>query len=163
MERDNKVIEMYNSGVSAIAIATELELGRKTIYRILKKHNIILNKDKLKNCLICNKNSFKNLCGTCNTNLRRYRVKKKSVDYLGGECERCGWKGHLAGFDFHHKDPNEKDFGPSARELANKSWSLVKNELDKCELLCAICHREEHSIYNLLEEISITYNGNMLE
>lgn len=159
MERDEKIIEMYNSGVNVTTISKELEIGRRTIYRMFKKHNIPLRKTKVKNCLVCGKECQKKLCGTCNTNLRRYRVKKRSVEYLGGKCERCGWEGHLSGYDFHHKDPSEKDFSPSAMELANKSWERAKEELDKCELLCAPCHRKEHSSYDLLEEISKTYTG----
>jgi hypothetical protein len=27
-------------------------------------------------------------------------------------------------------------------------WDDIKKELDKCILLCAICHRIEHSQYN---------------
>lgn len=164
MERDEKIIEMYNYGTNATTIARELEIGRKTVYRVLKKYDIPLQKtNPRKNCLVCGKECQKNLCGTCNTNLRRYRVKKRSVEYLGGKCERCAWEGHLSGYDFHHKDPTEKDFNPSARELANKSWERAKEELDKCELLCSSCHRKEHSNYDLLEEISKTYTGKLFK
>ena len=45
-------------------------------------------------------------------------------------------------FDFHHKD-GEKDFSISSS--TNRSWALVAKELKKCELLCALCHRVEHS------------------
>jgi hypothetical protein len=159
MGRDEKIIEMYNSNINATKIAKELNIGRRTIYRVLEKYDIPLRKTKIKKCLVCSKECQKNLCGTCNTNLRRYRVKKQSVEYLGGECNRCGWVGHLSGYDFHHQDPTEKDFSPSARELANKSWEIAKKELDKCELLCALCHRKEHSSYGLLEDISKTYTG----
>lgn len=161
MERDLKIIEKYNSGISANEISKELKIGKKTVYRVLNKNGITLQKNIKKNCLICNKECEKNLCGTCNTNLRRYRVKKLAVEYLGSSCERCGWKGDLSGFDFHHKDPNKKDFNPSALQLANKSWILVKKELDKCELLCALCHRLEHSNYSDLDQISLIYKGKL--
>jgi hypothetical protein len=159
MERDDKIIEMYNSGIGASIISEELKIGRRTVYRVLEKHNISLHKNVEKQCLVCNKKCIKNICGTCNTNLRRFRVKQKSVEYLGGKCNRCGWSGHISGFDFHHLDPNEKDFNPSGLNLANKSWEIAKKELDKCELLCALCHREKHSDYEKLYELSKTYKG----
>ena len=159
MERDDKIIEMYDSGVSASFISEQLNIGRRTVYRVLDKHNISLHKNVEKKCLVCGKKCVKNICGTCNTNLRRFRVKQKSVEYLGGKCNRCDWSGHISGFDFHHLDPNEKDFNPSGLNLANKSWEIAKKELDKCELLCALCHREEHSDYKKLYELSKTYKG----
>jgi hypothetical protein len=159
MKRDDKIIEMYNSGISVSFIYKELNISRRTVYRVLEKYKISLHKDIKKKCLVCDKKCVKNICGTCNTNLRRFRVKQKSVEYLGGECNKCGWSGHISGFDFHHIDSNEKEFNPSAVNLANKSWENVKKELDKCELLCAICHREEHSNYEKLYELSKKYKG----
>lgn len=163
MERDEKIIEMYEAGIPANTIYKNLKIGKKTVYRVLNKNGVTLQKDIKKNCLICNKECDKNICGTCNTNLRRYRVKKLAVEYLGNKCERCGWQGDLSGYDFHHKDPSKKDFTPSAVELANKSWDRVKTELDKCELLCALCHRLEHSSYKKLEEVSFVYNGKLFK
>ena len=63
------------------------------------------------------------------------------VDYKGGKCEICGYNKCLEALEFHHKDPNEKDFS-----IANnfKSMDKMKTEVDKCLLLCANCHREEH-------------------
>ena len=159
MERNNNIINMYQNGVNATKIAENLSIGRRTVYRVLEKNNIDLHKNKEKKCLICDKICQKNICGMCNTNLRRYRVKEKSVQYLGDVCNRCGWSGHISGFDFHHKDPNQKEFQPSAMNLANRKWEIVKSELDKCELLCALCHRKEHSNYDKLVEISKTYTG----
>lgn len=159
MERDNRIIDMYVSGKSLNEIITTLNISKKTIYRVLKKHNIRLRKVNPKKCVLCGKKSIKNLCGTCNTNLRRYRVKKRSVEYLGGKCKECGWFGDISGFDFHHKDPTKKDFSPNGLNLANKSWERAKKELDKCELLCALCHRKKHSVYDQLEELSKKYKG----
>lgn len=49
----------------------------------------------------------------------------------------------MAAFEFHHKNPLEKDFqiGPAA----NKSWKVLEKELNKCELICSNCHKIEHS------------------
>lgn len=163
MERDDKIIEMYNSDITATEISKELNIGRRTIYRVLQKHEIPLQKSSEKKCLICDKASTKNLCPTCNTNLRRYRVKLLSVEYLGNKCMRCGWAGDLSGFDFHHINPKLKDFNPNAMQLANRSWTIVKKELDKCELLCALCHRKEHSNYDLLKEVSVKYKGKIFK
>ncbi len=163
MERDKKIIEMYTSGILAKEIALTLKIGKKTVYRVLQKYDIPLQSTYKNNCLLCNKECDKKLCGTCNTNLRRYRVKKQAVGYLGGKCKKCNWVGDLSGYDFHHLDPEIKDFNPSAANLANKSWEVVKQELDKCDLLCAICHRLEHSNYDKLEELSLTYTGKIFK
>jgi hypothetical protein len=42
-----------------------------------------------------------------------------------------------------HINPEEKDFNPS--HLKKYTFDdRVKNELDKCVLLCSNCHRETH-------------------
>lgn len=82
-------------------------------------------------------------CNSCNTKIRRIRAKKAAIKYLGGKCNRCGYDKHDAALEFHHKDPNEKEFIIS--NVANKRWEVIKVELNKCELLCANCHRIEHS------------------
>ena len=71
-------------------------------------------------------------------------IKKILIKHLGDKCKRCNGKFDLCCYDFHHRDPNEKEFDPCASNLANKSWDVVKQELDKCDLLCANCHRFTH-------------------
>jgi hypothetical protein len=44
---------------------------------------------------------------------------------------------------FHHRDPEGKDFGIS-RAATLMSWEKIKDELDKCVLLCSNCHAEIH-------------------
>lgn len=75
---------------------------------------------------------------------RRQKVKQMSVEYKGGKCEKCGYNKCIAALDFHHINPNEKEFGISFRGYT-RSWEKVKQELDKCMLLCANCHRELHN------------------
>lgn len=74
----------------------------------------------------------------------RKRTKKKLIDYKGGKCCRCGYNKCIEAFDFHHTDPSKKDFALSSKSF---SFERLKNEVDKCELVCSNCHREIH--YNL--------------
>jgi hypothetical protein len=152
-ERENQIVNLYNEGHSCPKLERKFKIHRKTIYRILERNNISLRPPEKQKCLLCDNQIFvekqknKNLCGTCCTNVRRYRTKKKAVDYKGGECqgEGCGWSGDISGFDFHHLDPSEKDFELNSAIIASKKWVDVEKELDKCKLLCALCHRLEHS------------------
>ena len=121
----------------------------------MKRNNIKLREKIYINCNICkrkiNKKSKKSKnisrCGTCSTKIRRYRAKNYAVSYLGGKCKKCNWSGDISGFDFHHRNPEEKEFCINAGTVANRKWEIIKNELDKCDLLCALCHRLEHSDY----------------
>ena len=65
----------------------------------------------------------------------------KAVEYKGGCCQQCGYSTYIGALAFHHLDPTQKD--PVAFKK-NKNWEVYKTELDKCVLLCANCHAEEH-------------------
>ena len=50
--------------------------------------------------------------------------------------------------DFHHIDPNEKDF--TIGKHRNKSKENLMKEIEKCVCICANCHRKIHAgIINL--------------
>jgi hypothetical protein len=66
--------------------------------------------------------------------------KQRAVDYKGGKCKLCGYDKYLAALEFHHRNPKCKDHTIHLRN----SWNKTKHELDKCDLLCANCHRETH-------------------
>lgn len=70
-------------------------------------------------------------------------MKLKALTYKGGRCQCCNYDRCLSALEFHHTDPNEKDFGISAKGYT-RSWETVKKELDKCVLVCSNCHREIH-------------------
>lgn len=70
-------------------------------------------------------------------------LKQKMFEYLGAACQHCGIKEPLCIFDFHHLSPNDKDF--TINQGKSLSFEKIKPELDKCILLCANCHRIEHS------------------
>ena len=78
---------------------------------------------------------------------RRLKVKQMSIEYKGGKCEKCGYNKCIAALEFHHLNPEEKDFGIGSKGYT-RSWEKVKEELDKCILVCANCHREIHEEIN---------------
>ncbi len=75
---------------------------------------------------------------------RRRAIKQMAVQYKGGKCEICGYNKCAAAMDFHHRNPSLKKFSLSIRGLS-RSLEAIKDELDKCALLCANCHREFHA------------------
>lgn len=57
-------------------------------------------------------------------------------------CEVCG-ENHPACLEFHHIDPSQKKFSVSARR-DRPSLKQLQEEIAKCRVLCANCHRKEH-------------------
>ena len=78
----------------------------------------------------------------------RKRTKKKLIEYKGGKCELCGYNKCDSALQFHHKDPTEKDFSISGKSL---SFDRLKEEVDKCMLVCSNCHAEIHE--NILKPL----------
>lgn len=76
---------------------------------------------------------------------KRKEFKLYAISYLGGKCEKCGYNKCVAALEFHHLDPKEKEFALSDYRKLFKEKVLINKELDKCMLLCANCHREEHN------------------
>ena len=73
---------------------------------------------------------------------RRQNLKQIAVEHLGGKCQRCGYDKYIGALEFHHKDPTQKDMGIAG---SGKKWETIKEEVEKCMLLCANCHREIHA------------------
>lgn len=67
-----------------------------------------------------------------------------AVAYKGGKCQVCGYNKCVGALEFHHINSEEKDFGVSAKGYT-RSWDKVREEIDKCVLVCANCHREIHA------------------
>ncbi len=72
---------------------------------------------------------------------RRWELKIKAVASKGGRCSKCGYDKCVTALEFHHRNPEEKEFEIS--HCHSKSWIRVQEEVSKCELLCSNCHKEE--------------------
>ena len=84
-------------------------------------------------------------CRDCRSETEKQRKRDKKiqyVNYLGGECIRCGYN-LPEGIDFHHIDPSIKSFGIAESSL--KFDDFLKAELRKCAPLCRNCHSEFHA------------------
>ena len=74
---------------------------------------------------------------------KRKKLKQDSIEYKGGKCQCCGYNRSHWALEFHHLDPQEKDFHLS-KGGHTRSWEKVKEELNKCILVCSNCHSEIH-------------------
>lgn len=144
-----KLEELVKQGNSIRQISSAMNKGATTVRYWLQKYE--LGTKKLQRCK-CGENrphmfteGRYSSCKKCRNALQIecYRKRKReAVEYKGGRCVRCGYEKCLAALDFHHLDPMEKD--PDWKLM--RSWSVdrIKNELDKCELVCSNCHAEIH-------------------
>ena len=71
---------------------------------------------------------------------RRRKVKEILVGEAGGCCQLCGYDRNLAALQFHHMDPNGKEFGVARRGA--HGIDRLRAEVRKCMLLCSNCHAE---------------------
>ena len=115
-----------------------------------------------KKCILCEKNFLANVpnrqyCYDCSPSgltpaqAQRHKkrtLKHKLIEYKGGKCQHCGYGKCEGALQFHHLNPTEKEFTLSEINLNDTNFSIKKlfSEVDKCILLCANCHAEEHYI-----------------
>ena len=86
-------------------------------------------------------------CSKCSSEAvqrRRYKTKELAVEHMGGKCQICGYDKCISALEFHHINPEEKDFGIGQNGYT-RSFEKVKKELEKCILVCSNCHREIHA------------------
>lgn len=90
------------------------------------------------------------------------KEKKILLEFKGKlSCEICGYDKCMASLNFHHIDPNNKDFRlASIMHLKYENIQTLKkyieDELDKCNVLCSNCHKYLHSdveFFNINKEL----------
>lgn len=95
-----------------------------------KEHTILNSK-----CKICS--------NARTTELRRERYRKVQLYKEEHGCAVCGEKRYWV-LDFHHRDGATKENEISYMLRKNMSWDKILQELNKCDVLCANCHRDYH-------------------
>lgn len=71
------------------------------------------------------------------------RKKERLIQVSGGKCCICGYNKCISALEFHHINPEEKEFTVSKNAHIAFDKALV--EIRKCILVCANCHREIHA------------------
>lgn len=85
--------------------------------------------------------------------------KKDLVEVLGGKCCICGFNSFIEALEFHHVDPSTKKFGIGQSGSMTKALDKQLEEIRKCVLVCANCHRGIHGGYiDVPENYSTYYN-----
>lgn len=173
-EFDVKTLEVLLSERKSVSeISKLMNFSETTIRKKIKDNNLEIYKKPVRHktvtkhfntdSTVCPEHNIdfkigktgKKYCKQCNNDaVSKVRMNRKieCILYKGGKCIKCGYDKCLSALEFHHLDPNEKDFGISNSDRT--SFEILKPELDKCVLLCSNCHRETH------EELK--NNGNII-
>lgn len=102
----------------------------------VKRNNSIL---KYSYCISCSKVEHKK-------NDKRPLYKLELLKLAGGKCCICGYDKCSSALEFHHINPQDKDFSISTFMIRSKgTLELALGEIKKCVLLCSNCHREFHA------------------
>lgn len=128
--------KLISEGNSYIEVAKQLGCGKATVFKYLREENKL--RKNIKN------ESEKKQKRRKSINVINWKKEKKKllVEYKGGKCEKCEYNKCIEALEFHHLDPSKKDFTISSHSY---SFERMKQEADKCILVCANCHREIHS------------------
>ena len=76
-------------------------------------------------------------------NARRQKLKKEWNTFKCTlKCAKCSFS-HPAALDFHHEDPAQKE-NVVSNLVSNGRFKKAYEEIKKCIVLCANCHRIHH-------------------
>lgn len=122
--------------------------------------NLIISNDEIKLCRRCDltknikefyvrrRGGFSAYCIECSgkqSKERSDRLKQQCIEYKGSICYCCGYNKCSNAMDFHHLNRKDKTYNISFAIKRKYTFDEIKNELDKCILVCCRCHREIES------------------
>lgn len=92
-----------------------------------------------------NKSQYLKRIGKSNK-IRKQEIFEKFLSYISDKfCKICG-ENDIRVLEFDHRVSDEKR--DSVYTLVSKgcSWKTIMKEIDKCDILCANCHRKKTNI-----------------
>ena len=82
----------------------------------------------------------------------RRRRKLNLIKVCGNQCNLCGYNKVNSALEFHHIKPEEKSYGLASMGTCHDLQQDLQ-EVQKCILVCANCHREIHEDLYTQEEL----------
>jgi len=83
-------------------------------------------------------------CYSDTKNLLRDKQRKWLDDYKKDhKCSQCGIDDYRV-LEFHHTDVNDKEFNIAYAFFNHYGLERIKEEVKKCKVVCANCHRLIH-------------------
>lgn len=138
-----KIEELINKQYSSYKIGIELGISQSYTMHLIRKYGLKLNSKRSK----YSSEEKKKLRYQRNTHAQRNRGvvrKREFVEKMGGKCCKCGYDKNYSALDFHHLDETKKVITLDVCSLGHFSIQKCEDELKKCILICANCHREVH-------------------
>jgi hypothetical protein len=93
----------------------------------------------------------------------RKRTKIRIVESMGGKCYVCGYNKCVGALDLHHIDPSTKLFSLGGLRANPRAWTQIVDELRKCILVCANCHREIETGIIVLKNPKSTFDESFVD
>jgi hypothetical protein len=101
-------------------------------------------------CRVCQRKWYKNYYNSVDKERKRLysnnvesrdRIRKITRDARDRPCMDCGQSYPYYVMDFDHRDPANKEFTVARMVSSNMSPEKVLKEIEKCDVVCANCHR----------------------
>lgn len=97
-------------------------------------------------------------CKYCHSDYmkQRYKEKREIIEHLKSQCA-CAKCGDTRGYvlDYHHIDPTTKENTVARLIVGNYRLDKAIQEIEKCVILCANCHREFHHFQTLNPQLTL--------
>ena len=168
---EKTIVELAESGCTLKEISEQVGRSKTTVRHYLVKNGIstlALRKETRqvvdRHCARCQTTKARNefhsrrnndpspyckLCTHREWKDRQRKFKNDCLLYKGSSCQECGYSSCPTALEFHHLDSTQKDFEIS-KHRGFSFTEKVREELDKCALLCCRCHREVHAGFRQL-------------